>query len=173
MWSIMSTLDTIIAVVLVLSGALGIYWGFIRQVLSIAGLIAGLVLASRYGGTVAEWLSSYISNIAIAQVLGFMFVLIAVSATASLLATVLRRFVGLLFLGWLDHLIGGLLGVLQGALACTILIIALAAFPTDFWSRALADSRFALLLVRVVGFALLALLPAPLRVATQNILGAP
>ena len=173
MWNLMNTLDTVIAVVLVLCGALGVYWGLIRQVLSIVGLIAGIVLAGRYGGRVADWLSSFISNDMVVQVLGFILVLVAVSATASLLATLLRRFVGLLFLGWLDHLLGGLLGVLQGALVCTVILIVMASLPTELWSRALAESRIALMLVRLVGVALLALLPAPLRVATQNLLAAP
>jgi len=169
----MSTLDTAIVVVLVVSGALGLYWGFIRQVLSVVGLIAGLVLAGRYGGMIADWLSSFISSAMATQAIGFVLVLVAVSATASLLATLLRRFVGLLFLGWLDHLIGGVLGVVQGALACTIILIVVAAFSSETWLEALIASRFAPLLLRTGGLVLFAFLPAPLRVATQNILAAP
>src|SRR5262245_11653847 len=171
MGRVMSTLDTAIVVVLVLSGALGIYWGFIRQVLSVVGLIAGLVLAGRYGGVIADWLSSYMNSVMMTQAIGFILVLVAVSATASLLATLLRRFVGLLFLGWLDHLIGGILGVVQGALACTTVLIVIAAFSSETWLEALMASRIAPLLLRTGGLVLLALLPAPLRVATQNVLG--
>src|SRR5262245_49883444 len=110
----MSSVDTTIIIVVLLSGALGIYWGFIRQVLSLAGLVAGLVFASRYSASVADALSSFVTNDALARVLGFAIVLIGVSAAASLLASLLRRFAGLLFLGWLDHLVGGVLGVFQG-----------------------------------------------------------
>ena len=126
----------------------------------VAGLIAGLVLASRYGERVADWLSSFITNNTVAQVLGFVFVLIAVSAAVSLLATLLRRFVGLLFLGWLDHLLGGVLGLVQGMLLCTIILIVVAVFPTELFTNALADSRIALQLVRVIGSVVLIFLPA-------------
>ncbi len=167
----MSTLDTVLVVVIVLCGMLGIYWGFIRQVLSVAGLIAGLVLASRYGERVGDWLSSFITNDTVVQALGFLFVLIAVSATVSLLATLLRRFVGLLFLGWLDHLIGGVLGLVQGMLLCTIILLVAAVFPNQVFANALADSRVAPQLVRVIGSVVLMFLPASFHLAVQRLLG--
>ena len=43
----MNTLDTLLVIVLVISAALGLYWGLIRQLLSVVGLIAGIVLATR------------------------------------------------------------------------------------------------------------------------------
>jgi membrane protein required for colicin V production len=168
----MSRVDTIIVVVILLSGALGIYWGFIRQVLALAGLIAGLVFASRYGASVADALSSFVTSDTLARVLGFGIVLIGVSAAASLLASLLRRFVGLLFLGWLDHLAGGLLGLLQGLMVCTVVLLAAATFPLALWAPAVADSRVAPVLVRAFSF-LLPLLPDSFHVAAQMTFGLP
>jgi membrane protein required for colicin V production len=167
----MNGLDTSIVVVVLLFGALGIYWGLIRQVLAVVGLIAGVILASRYGIVVADSLASFISSDAVASALGFVFVMVAVSAAASLLATLLRRFVGLLFLGWLDHLIGGLLGVFQGLLACAALVIVAATFPTELWMDSLSASQFAPLLTRVPGALILMLLPEPFHFAAQRMLG--
>lgn len=166
----MSTLDLFVVGVIALCGLLGIYWGFIRQVLSVVGLIAGLVLANRYGGRAADAISSFVTNDALAQVLGFVFVLLAVSAVVSLLATLLRRFVGLLFLGWLDHLIGGVLGVLQGALVCTVVLVVAAFFSTDLFAGALEKSRVAPQLMRVLGSVVLAFLPAPFHLPVQRLL---
>src|SRR5262245_41178184 len=154
----MSSVDTIIVVVILLSAALGIYWGFIRQVLALAGLIAGLVFASRYGAAVAEALSSLVASDTLVRGLGFVFVLVGVSAAASLLASLLRRFVGLLFLGWLDFLAGGLLGLVQGLMVCTIFLLAAATFPLALWAPAIANSQLAPTLVRLFSF-LLPLLP--------------
>lgn len=168
----MNSIDTILIVVILLFGALGIYWGFIRQVLAFVGLIAGIVLASRYGTNVADALSSFISSETLTRALGFLIVLIAVSSAASLLATVLRRFIGLLFLGWLDHLLGGLLGLLQGLLSATIVLVVAATFPNALWSTALGDSQIAPALVRVFGV-LLQLLPESFRFAARITFGAP
>jgi membrane protein required for colicin V production len=168
----MSSVDTIIVVIILLSGALGIYWGFIRQVLALAGLIAGLVFASRYGASVADALSSFVASDTLARVLGFGIVLIGVSAAASLLASLLRRFVGLLFLGWLDHLVGGLLGLLQGLMICTIFLLIAATFPISLWAPAIAESQFAPMVVRSFSF-LLPLLPDAFHVAAQMTFGLP
>lgn len=167
----MSTLDILLLTVIAFCGILGIYWGFIRQVLAIAGLIAGLVLANRYGTQVADWLSSYVTSSVLAQALGFLLIFIAVSAGVSLLATLLRRFVGLLFLGWLDHAIGGVLGLVQGSLICTVILLVAAVFPTDRFTNALIDSRLAPQLVRVIGTLVLLFLPAPFHLAVQRLLG--
>jgi membrane protein required for colicin V production len=168
----MSSVDTIIVVIILLTGALGIYWGFIRQVLALAGLLAGLVFASRYGASVADALSSFVASDTLARVLGFGGVLLGVSAAASLLASLLRRFVGLLFLGWLDHLVGGLLGLLQGLVVSTVVLLAAATFPLALWASAVADSHFAPMLVRMFSF-LLPLLPDAFHVAAQMTFGLP
>jgi membrane protein required for colicin V production len=167
----MNTLDTLLVIVLVISTALGVYWGLIRQVLSVIGLIAGVALATRYGGRVADSLSSFITSDTVAQALGFVLVLVAVSATASLLATLLRRSVGLLFLGWLDHLLGGILGLVQGALACTVILIVLAFLPSDRFASALAASSIVPWLARLAGFALLPFLPESFHAAAQRLIG--
>jgi membrane protein required for colicin V production len=168
----MSSVDTLIIIIILLSGALGIYWGFIRQVLALAGLIAGLVFASRYGASVADALSSFVANDTLVRVLGFGIVLIGVSAAASLLASLLRRFVGLLFLGWLDHLVGGLLGLIQGLMVCTIILLTAATFPLALWAPAIVDSQFAPAVVRAFSF-LIPLLPDAFHVAAQMSFGLP
>ena len=167
----MNRLDMLLTIVLVMSAALGLYWGLIRQLLSVVGLIAGIVLATRYSDRVADALSSFISNAMATQVLGFLFVLVAVSAAASLLATILRRSVGLLFLGWADHLLGGVLGLLQGALACSVILMIVALAPSERFASALADSRIVPWLGRGASVALLPFLPDSFHAAAQRLIG--
>ena len=96
--------------------------------------------------------------------------LIAVSALASLVATILRRSAGLLFLGWADHLLGGLLGLLQGALACTVILMIVALAPSERFASALTDSRIVPWLARGAGFALLPFLPDAFHAAAQRLI---
>jgi membrane protein required for colicin V production len=167
----MSTLDVVLLAIVAFCGVMGIYWGFIRQVLAIAGLLAGVALAGRYGSRVADWLSSYIASETIAQLLGFVLVLIAVSAAASLLATLIRRFVGLLFLGWLDHAIGGMLGLFQGALVCAVVLLVAAIMPSVTLTNVISSSRVAAGLVRLGAVLLLPFLPPTVRLAAEQVLG--
>jgi membrane protein required for colicin V production len=137
---------------------LGVYWGFIRQVLAIVGLIVGVALAGRLGPGVAGWLSSFIADPGLAGIIGFAAVLLLVSAVASLIASLLRLFVGLLFLGWADHALGGLLGLAQAVLAGAALLIGLITFPSPAWSAAVEESALAGGLLRAGGL-LTAMLP--------------
>lgn len=128
---------------------LGIYWGLIRQVLAIVGLLVGVAMAGRYGPEVAVWLSSFVTEPALAGAIGFVAVVLLVSAVASLIASLLRIFVGLLFLGWVDHLLGGVLGLFQAVLAGAALLVGLVAFPVQSLSEALAGSQLAGVLLRI------------------------
>ncbi len=154
----MTEVDIVIFVVLGLFTVFGLYWGLIRQVLSVVGLIVGFMLAGQYGTEVAIWLGSLISDPNLAQALGFLAVLLLVSGTASLIASLLHTMAGLVFLGWIDHLLGAILGLAQGIIAVTAVLIVLVVFPIDPWSGWLRSSLFAGWMLRL-GEPLTMLLP--------------
>lgn len=166
----MNNLDYAILIGAGLFGVLGLYWGLIRQVLSIVGLVVGVVAAGRYGPEVAAWLSSFVADPLLTGAIGFLGVLLLVSALASLVASALRIFAGLLFLGWLDHLLGGLLGLVQAGLAAAALLVAMVAFPLDVWSDAVATSALAQPLIQVGGV-FSGVLPEYFQAALQAALG--
>lgn len=166
----MNNLDLGLLIASGIFALLGIYWGLIRQVLSIAGLILGVVLAGSFGAEVAVWLSSFIPEPNIAGVVGFSAVFMLVSTLASLAASLLRVFVGLLFLGWLDHLLGGILGLIQAVLAGTTILIVLIAFPAPLWSPLVETSVLAGGLVRI-GQVFMPLLPNMFDLAVEQFLG--
>jgi membrane protein required for colicin V production len=147
----MNYLDYAILIGAALFTLLGIYWGLIRQVLALAGLLVGVAMAGRYGPDVAAWLSSFIADPLLAGALGFLAVLLLVSAAASLVASMLRVFAGLLFLGWLDHLLGGVLGLIQAIIGAAVILIVMITFPLPAWSSAVAESRLAEGLLSVGG----------------------
>jgi membrane protein required for colicin V production len=138
-----NNLDYVILIVAGASTILGIYWGLIRQVLAIVGLLVGVALAGRYGPDVAVWLGSFIDDPAVAGVIGFIAVMLLVSAAASLIASLLRIFAGLLFLGLFDHLLGGVLGFAQAMLVIAAMLVAMVTFPLPLWSDAIGDSTLA------------------------------
>ncbi|MEN9934083.1 MAG: hypothetical protein RLZZ387_662 [Chloroflexota bacterium] len=169
----MNSIDFAIVIVILLSGALGIYWGLIRQVLAVAGAVTGVVVAGRYAPVAAESLASFISDGSLAQALGFVLVFAAVSGAASLLASLIHELVGLSFLGWADHLLGGVLGVAQGVLVSAALLVAAATFPYPVWSQALSESRYASVVAAAAGPLVIGLLPESYRFAAQTMLGLP
>ncbi|MFV9506487.1 MAG: CvpA family protein [Oscillochloridaceae bacterium umkhey_bin13] len=145
----MNTLDVALLMMAGLFMLLGLYWGLIRQVLSVVGLVVGVVVAGRLSPEVAVWLSSFVADPQVAGAVAFLGVLFLVSTAASLVASVLRMFVGLLFLGWLDHLLGAVLGLIQAVLGGAIMLIAMVTFPLPLWSEAVATSTLAAPLLQV------------------------
>lgn len=140
----MNLLDWLIVVVLVIGTLLGSYWGAIRQVLAIVGVLASISIAGRTYPVVAERLGGILPTAPDQHnLLAFVLVLIVVSAVISLLATLLRRFAGLLLLGWLDRLVGGGLGLIQSMLFLGAIVAALTAFPAVGITEQVAGSRLA------------------------------
>ncbi len=139
----MTNVDLVIIVVVGLFTIFGMYWGIIRQVLAVVGLVVGLMLAGQYGSEVAVWLGSFITDPNLAQSVGFILVLLTVSSVSSLIASLLHSLAGLVFLGWLDHLLGGILGLVQGVLAVAAVLIVLVVFPVDPYSGWLRSSLLA------------------------------
>jgi membrane protein required for colicin V production len=166
----MNNLDLALLIGAGLFTLLGAYWGVIRQVLSIVGLLVGVAMAGRFGPDVAVWLSSFVEDPTFAGALGFILVLVLVSAAASVIASVLRLFAGLLFLGWLDHLLGAVLGLAQAVLAGAAILIGLVVFPQPAWSEAVATSTLAEPVLRA-GALLAPLLPDFFMDAVRSAIG--
>ena len=169
----MGTADTAILIIIGFCGLLGLYWGLIRQILAVAGLLAGITLATLYERELASAFSSVIANDTLGRAVAFVVIMLVVSGIASLIASLLRKLVGLIFLGWADHLIGGILGLGQGLLVCSILLIVAAAMPNDLWSPMVQESQFAPSLVQMSGGLLFSMLPESFHMASQLMFGIP
>ncbi len=165
----MNILDILVVFTSIFCAILGSYWGLIRQVIAMTGLLVGIIVAGSYGPVVAAWLSSFIPNAALSGALGFILVLISFSACASLIASLLHRYVGLLFLGWLDQLLGGILGLLQALLASAVVIGVLVAYSLITWETIVNSSWLADPLLRM-NLLIAPLLREDLRQAIQAVL---
>ena len=120
----MNWLDILIIVAALLLGFVGLRQGIIRTVFGIAGLIGGIILAGRYYGALAGVLSP--GGAIWASVAAYAIILIATLVVAGLVGHFIARLVSLAALGWLDRLIGFLLGVFVGLLlsAAALAIVA-------------------------------------------------
>ncbi len=166
----MNALDIGILAMLGIFTLLGVYWGLIRQVLALTGLVVGIIVAGRYGANVADWLSSFIADPALANAVGFLGLLLLISSVASLIASLLHTFVGLLFFSWLDHLLGGVLGLVQALIAAAAILIGMITYPLPLWASAVDGSVLAGSILRV-GILLTLLLPQVFRDALTFTLG--
>ncbi len=117
----MNWLDIIIIVVIAISTFLGLRAGIIKTVLSLAGLIVGVILAGRYYVTLSEQLA-FISQEDTARVVAFAIILIVVSIIFMVIARFLKWAVSAIMLGWVNRLGGAIFGFVLGAIFCGALL---------------------------------------------------
>jgi len=116
----MNWLDIVIIVVAVLLGIAGLRQGIIRTVFGIAGLIGGIILAGRYYSRLAALLS--LSDATWAKIAAYAIILIATLIVASVIGWLIAKLVHFAALGWLDRLVGFILGVVIGGLLCAAVL---------------------------------------------------
>jgi len=155
----MNWLDIVILVAIAIPTVIGLRVGIIKAALSLAGVIAGIILAGFYYIPLSERLS-FISPASVAKIVAFAIILIGVIIIAAVLAWLLRRVTSIMMLGGVDRVGGAILGFVLGALFCGALLSAY----INFFDKAPPITESHLATILLDGFSLvLALLPEPIR----------
>jgi len=117
-------LDVLILALLVVTLVLGLVKGLIRQIVGLASVIAGLVLAVLYFKPASSLIRGFVSSELLRHFIGFLAVFAAVLAAGSLLGWLLgKAMIGPL--KFLNHAAGGALGVVKGVLISGVVVLAL------------------------------------------------
>ncbi len=117
----MSWLDIVILILIVIPILIGLKIGIIKAVLSLAGAIVGVILAGRYYVSFAESLA-FISEPSLAKITAFAIILIGVMVIAAVLASLIKKVVSVVLLGWVNRLGGAIFGFVLGAIFCGALL---------------------------------------------------
>lgn len=117
----MSWLDIVIIVIIGIAAFTGLKTGIIKAVLTLAGVIVGVILAGRFYAALAEQLT-FIPQETLARVVAFVIILVGVILVASIIAGVLKWLASIVLLGWVNRLGGALLGVIMGGIFCGALL---------------------------------------------------
>lgn len=99
---------TILGIVLLVSFK-GFYDGFVQEVSTLIGIVAGIFFASRLSGEMAVLFNQYIYNLnspSVSLILGFIIVLAVFWVGFMLIGMAISRFVKLTGLGILDRILG-------------------------------------------------------------------
>ena len=140
----MNWLDITIIIALAISAIVGLKTGIIKTVLSLAGLIIGVILAGQYYVPFSEQLS-FIPQAGVAKVVAFAIILIGVMIIAGWLASLLKWAASVLMLGWVNRLGGAAFGIVMGAIFCGALLAIWVKFLG--LAGAIAESTLAIILL--------------------------
>ncbi len=119
----MNWVDIVIAIFIILSILGGVKSGLIKSILSLAGLIVGILLAGRFYLPLSERLT-FIPQESIARIVAFALIVILVMVVGGVLGVLLSKAASTLALGWLNRLGGAVFGFLTGALVVAAVLAA-------------------------------------------------
>jgi membrane protein required for colicin V production len=137
----MTWLDWVFLVVLVSSVVGSIVKGFVREAISLASVVIGIIVACWYFAPVGRFFVSFVKTQDIADLIGFILVFVGCVLAGSLISFVVSKFVQAASLQWFDRLLGAAFGLLRGWLIGSVLFLCLTAFPVKLES--VRDAKFA------------------------------
>jgi membrane protein required for colicin V production len=145
--------DWFLILILLVSTVAAFRKGIIRVLLSLAGLIAGIMISSWNYETVASSLQRVIHDYLLCQVVAFLAILILVLVLFGFAARALSKTVHAIGLGFVDRLLGAVFGLLRGALlGVAAMMVAAAFFPAAAWLENSVLSPYFLTGVHAVSF---------------------
>jgi membrane protein required for colicin V production len=136
----MTIFDVVVLLIVVLSIAISVIRGLVREVLSLASWI-GAFFVARFGATVvASWLPGWISHPGVRLAVGFVLVMVAAVLLFSLISMQIVKVVKITGLQGTDRALGGLFGFARGLVIAVIavLIAGLTPLPKGrYWQEAM------------------------------------
>jgi membrane protein required for colicin V production len=125
----MTILDYLILIVIGASFASGAARGILKAVFSLISAIVGLIAAAYLYGYAAGLFIDLVETRRAANLAGFALIFLIAIIVGSLMSRWLRTGLRRARLDWVDHVLGAGFGLLRGWLLCSVVYLALTAFP--------------------------------------------
>ncbi|MGI6656345.1 MAG: CvpA family protein [Desulfobulbus sp.] len=104
----------------------GVWLGCVRQLAALFGLLAGYGLAGRYAAEILPFVEQFVDNPKLTFLASFAIIFFVVALGCALLGKVIRIFLRITLMGWLDRLGGAAIGCLKAAVLASLLYMVLA-----------------------------------------------
>lgn len=125
----MTTIDLILVIVLLWGAIKGWSGGLFRQLVSIGGVLAGLLVARMLYAALGDWMAPQLgAPQTVARVLAFILIWVGVPMALSVVAFLLTKTAESLCLGGVNRLAGAGVGVLKYGIVLSCLLHVLTAF---------------------------------------------
>ncbi|MBU1341075.1 MAG: CvpA family protein [Proteobacteria bacterium] len=132
-----------IAIIVIISFCLirGLFKGLIGEISGIIGVVAGFYGAYTYYPQITVYAQRWIQTPGIRNLTAFFVLFCIILIGVSFLSVLIRKFLKLVFLGWVDRTFGLAFGAAKGVLIVSVLFIMITTFLPKS-SNILADSKF-------------------------------
>jgi membrane protein required for colicin V production len=144
----MNTFDIVVIVIISFCLIRGLFKGVIGEISGIIGVVAGFYGAYTYYPLITVYAEKWIENSGFRNLIAFFLLFCAILVIISLISVLIRKFLKLVFLGWVDRTFGLIFGAAKGLLVVSVLFIMITTFlPKN--SNVLAGSKFSPYIAKV------------------------
>lgn len=138
----MNILDIFILCTIVFFLVQGVFRGFVREIASLAGVVLGILLGSRFQPQATALLKAHLPDFHYLPVVGFVLIFALVLIVCNLAGFTLSRLFKKALLGWVDRGLGVGLALVKGVILIYLIIVLLTFFlPAK--APLVAESRLA------------------------------
>jgi membrane protein required for colicin V production len=123
-----SLLDWLIVAVLVYSVVMSWFKGFVREVLGLITVVAGILLATWFYRGVGALFKDVVRTENIALFFGFSLIFLVTLLAGFIAIWLATRFMKFAKLQWADRLLGAAFGFIRGWMVCAAILLGLTAF---------------------------------------------
>jgi len=146
-----SFVNIVLLAILAIGTIAGLVKGLIRQVVELVGIVGSFFLAVLFAGWLAAVLQDHTPlPYSPSLVVSFVLIFIAGMIAFHFLAISLQKLIRMTFLGWVDRLCGGMLGLVVGLILTSLLISLVLELPVSGNTRNAVESAEVSLFVRPI-----------------------
>jgi membrane protein required for colicin V production len=121
-------LDWTLAAVVVVSAACAFQKGFVRELISLAALVAGVIIAVRGYGRASAWFEDLTRSHQMAEGVAFLALFFGTLLLGAVLAGIAAKLIKKAGVQTFDRFLGGLFGLVRGLAVDCVLLLVLVAF---------------------------------------------
>lgn len=124
----MNFLDILLIIIVAMFLVRGILRGLVKEIVSLASIGLAYFAASRYHDVLLPHLKVYISSETTIRALSYVLIFMGVIVVCWIIAKLIRQFLELALLGWLDRIFGAVFGAAEGVLIGLLVLLLLRSF---------------------------------------------
>ena len=127
----LSTPDILFSCILLFFIFNGLRRGLIVEISRLTALFAGCSLGSRYYTYLTPFIEEYFINEKVVQIISFLVIFFSILIIINILSSTIQKLFELIYLGWLNRILGALIGILKGLIIISIIIFCMDVLPQN------------------------------------------
>ena len=134
--------DLLFSLVLIYFTINGLFKGLVKEITDLTGLFISCYIASEYHENLDSLINEYqiILDKTNSQIIAFIITFIVTIVIIKILSSLIQKFFEFAYLGWLNKLLGSLLGFIKGFTIISIIIFCLGMLPVKVIEKLNSDS---------------------------------